>query len=82
MKPLPIKGQTRDLGKPRNWDDAKLGHCGSLSIRDENFNGMPVMVSLWKPDAEELRVLNAGGGVQLHVFGNVHPPVAVNTVME
>ena len=82
MDPMPITGQTRNLGKPKDWDDAKLGPCGSLPIRDEKFNGESAMVSVWKPSRHELDLLNKGALVQLHVIGYVHPPVALNVSVE
>lgn len=38
------------------------------------------MESWWEPTPEELAELNAGGCVRLTVVGQVHPPVAVDTV--
>lgn len=35
------------------------------------------MISIWKPSAEELAVLNAGGGVELIVLGTTHPVVSL-----
>lgn len=35
------------------------------------------MVSFWRPTAEELEQLNAGGLVTLYVFGTMHPPVSI-----
>lgn len=72
-----IEGMTRDLGKPRNWDEATQGTCGSLPIRDERQQSGNVMVSEWKPTAEELRALIAGASVFLEICGTVHPPLSL-----
>ena len=37
------------------------------------------LVSYWKPAAHELKDLNGGGHINLHVFGHGHPPVALTT---
>lgn len=36
--------------------------------------------SFWKPSEEELAALNAGGAVQLDVFMEPLPPLAVNVI--
>lgn len=71
-----IKGATRELGKPRDWDDSK-GSCGSLPIRDEMQPYGNTMTSAWQPTPDELERLNKGASVLLYIVGEVHPPVAV-----
>jgi hypothetical protein len=78
MKACMIEGMTRDLNKPRDWDEERDGPCGSLPIRDEVFGGrVSIMFSEWKPSTEELALLNAGASVILGVCGTVHPPVSL-----
>lgn len=43
---------------------------------DENY-GCNVVQSFWKPNAEELALLHAGGCVLLSVFGKTHAPLSV-----
>lgn len=74
MNKLEIAGKTRDLGKPIDWDDSK-GICDSLAIRDMEAPHGNVMLSEWKPTAEELKRLNAGASIYLGVTGFSHPPV-------
>lgn len=64
------------LGAPQGWDQKELP-CGALPVTITTEEGRPVMVSFWKPDAEELAVLNAGGSVSLWVHGVGHPVVAM-----
>lgn len=45
---------------------------------DWEGTGQPALVSTFKPSADELAVLNAGGGIDLAVLGRGMPPVAVN----
>lgn len=64
------------LGAPKGWDQKELP-CGALPITRTVVNGVPAMVSYWRPDPEELAILNQGGFVMLHVIGEIHPPIAV-----
>lgn len=50
-----------------------------VDMMNEELN-QPYMCSLWRPDADELVLLNEGGFVQLSIAGTVHPPVGVTTV--
>lgn len=72
-----IRGVTRNLGAPANWDREKDGICGGLPIRDEVQGRLRVMTSAWLPTPEELASLNAGAPVYLRVVGTGHPPVMV-----
>lgn len=38
------------------------------------------VVSFWKPNAEELALLNANGCVQLCVIGRNHPPLVLDVI--
>lgn len=66
----------RVLGAPKNWDQNELP-CGALPITDTEIEGLPVMVSFWRPTAEELALINKGATISLWVYGAVHPPVSV-----
>lgn len=39
-----------------------------------------IIATFWRPTKEELKTLNAGGSVVLHVWGTAHPPVAIGVV--
>lgn len=52
--------------------------CGDLPTLVTEENGRPSVNSCWKPSAEDLAVLNAGGCVCLNVVGG-QPPVAMWT---
>lgn len=62
------------LGAPKDWDQGQLP-CSALPITRTEVDGMAAVVSYWRPDAEELAMLNAGGSVALHVLGATMPPV-------
>jgi len=77
MEPGIIPRATRDLAKPKNWNEELDGECESLLVRDDVMNGQPVMVSRWIPNEIELKMLNKGGSVELIIYGNIHPPVSL-----
>ncbi len=45
--------------------------------RAHSTEGDPLMVSYWEPTYEQREVIRRGGRVQLIVWGEVHPPVAM-----
>lgn len=77
MEIVRLEGMNRDLQPPADWDVAKHGECAPLPVFAEVKNGALVITSAWKPSAEELVHLNAGGAVALVVYGTTHPPVAI-----
>lgn len=80
MTPVDVRGKNVDFKKPKEWDDARDGPCGSLPIRREiGASDRVYHYSNWKPDEYELGILNAGGSVELLCVG-VQPPVAVSVV--
>ena len=81
MRPVAIKGQNADFGKPLDWDDTRDGSCGSLPIRREPVGIYNYHYSAWKPDIEELKLLARGGVVELCCVG-IQPPVSVAVVSE
>ena len=78
MTPAKITGETRSIGKPANWNEATMGECGALSVRDEIDRGFNTMNSVWRPSADELRMLQNGAGVRLTIWGDVHPVVSMS----
>jgi len=73
-----IKGATHNPGAPRNWTEAN-GTCGALPIiYRQDRHGNNECVSAWKPTADELQTLNAGGFVILSVVG-WQVPVSIYT---
>lgn len=62
-------------GAPLNWDHSKV-HCGSLPAHVHSQPSGPVSDSFWKPSADDMKVLAAGGHVVLRVYGG-QPPVSL-----
>jgi hypothetical protein len=56
------------------WDHEELGICHTLEILDRDG----WMISAWIPTETELKRLNAGMPVHLHIKGQVHPVVAIS----
>lgn len=81
MEKAAIKGYTHNPGAPKGWTSAN-GTCGTLPViyRTDQF-GNKECVSAWKPSAEELQQLNAGGFVILSIIG-WQVPVALYTADE
>lgn len=65
------------LGAPNGWDQQQLP-CGALPITRTESNGLPAVVSFWRPSAEELKALNEGNSIALWVIGGTMPPVALD----
>lgn len=79
MLPVKVKGETNSFKKPADWDDKRDGQCGDLSVRREIHGEHVYHYSAWKPSADELATLNAGGVVELCCV-SIQPPVAVGVV--
>lgn len=81
MKPVKHPSNNRTLSAPLGWDKSKPP-VAPLPITDSEIQGMPVMLSYWRPDAVDLAVLNAGGLLSLSVAGTNLPPVSIITTGE
>ncbi|WP_219209206.1 hypothetical protein [Variovorax boronicumulans] len=76
MRPTQHPSNTRVLGAPAGWKQEELP-CSALAITDVQVDGMPHVVSFWKPDAADLAALNAGGSIALWIVGQTMPPASV-----
>jgi hypothetical protein len=66
MRPTITRDATHRYAAPENWNDAN-GECGDLMVRVDLYGVDKVIecVSTWKPDDDELLMLNAGGGIEI-----------------
>lgn len=64
------------LDAPKGWDQAQLP-SDALPISRIEVEGMPAVVSYWKPSENELAALAAGGSIALTVLGVTMPPVTL-----
>jgi hypothetical protein len=53
-----------------------------LPINRAQEDGVPVVQSFWKPDADELAYLNAGHPIVLSVFGHTHAPLRISVALD
>lgn len=76
MRPTQHPSNNRVLGAPKGWDQGALP-VGAIAITDTVQSGVPCVVTFWRPGAEELALLNAGGLVALSIVGKTMPPSSV-----
>ena len=62
------------LGAPAGWDQGQLP-CSALPITRTECDGIPAVVSYWRPSENELAILAGGGSIALWVIGSTMPPV-------
>ncbi|MBA4343242.1 MAG: hypothetical protein C0423_13985 [Methylibium sp.] len=75
MNPTQHSTNNLVLGAPPGWDQTQT-YCSALPVtRAVTPEGQPLVLSFWRPSAEELQLLNSGGLVALSVYGNTMPPV-------
>lgn len=75
MRSARIEGAAVPLGKPANWDDDQMGHCGTLWVRPDVESGVHFMRSAWDVEAHDAGYLLAGAKVELGIAGSTHPVV-------
>lgn len=66
MIPTDTRDATNRYDAPANWNDEN-GKCGALMVRVDTYGTDHIIecISTWKPDAEELRLLNLGGVIEI-----------------
>ncbi len=74
MEPVKHSSHNFNYGPPSGVSEEEIGN---LSCRRELEDGYPLVTSHWKPSAEELEILNAGGTVRLGVNAAPIPPLRV-----
>lgn len=79
MNPIQHPSNNAVLGAPAGWDQTELP-VAALAITRTVVDGVPAVVSFWKPTAEDLALLNAGGSVALCVLGQSMPPVSLEAM--
>lgn len=77
MQKIQHRSNNGVLGAPAGWDQGELP-CNALPITRPHVGDLPAVVSYWRPDADELAALNAGGAIRLWVVGATMPPVMLD----
>lgn len=72
MEPCGFSSSNAVLGPPRGATEEQVG---SLNIQRVRVDGVPTVVSCWKPTAEELEEIRRTGRVWLIAVGVTMPPV-------
>jgi hypothetical protein len=81
MRAIDFPGSNKDWGKPRDMTDEE---CHSLhTYTGPLSNGMPVIISCWQPNKEDIEAIVAGKPIWLQVVtGRAPAPVVLFTVDE
>lgn len=75
MVPASFEESNLVLDKP---PEMSYDQCDALSVALANQNGMPVVISCWKPTKEELEEITRTGRVWLIITGRTMPPASVS----
>ena len=70
MKAVEFTGQNLMLNPPENMEH---GACGALPVLRCDDR----MISVWRPDSDDIKAITEGAHVLLHVWGQGHPPVGL-----
>lgn len=81
MTPIRFPEANAHFGPPDNLEESQ---CHTIAVHKTTIaqgscEGLPLLVTAWKPDARELAALNAGGGVFLSFVSSGLPPHFVTT---
>lgn len=76
MKPISFPQANTEMRKPAQLTDEQ---CGSLMVYRGEVGGQPVFLSCFSLSDDELMKVIETKKVWLYVFGNAHPPVAIDT---
>jgi len=77
MLPIDFKEANFTFAKPEGWTDEQ---CSDLRVwKGNDTEGMPLIISAWKPSKEDLEALNNGQPLFLSVYGSGMPPVSIFT---
>jgi hypothetical protein len=79
MKPETFPQKNFTFGPPQGVSEQECGNLPCYRGKEEGTN-WPVIISAWKPSAEELAEINKTGIVWLQIYSNGMPPVSVSGI--
>lgn len=89
MQSTRTRDATANFTPPKNWDAERDGPCFDLQVRVEPYSVYNQFTSTWKPSAQDIAHIIAGGVIELHMVGTMCPvalevvdPVDVVTIDE
>lgn len=80
MIPIDFEGSNKVYGKPQGWKDEDCGSLHTLETKDAN--GLPIIISCWQPNKEDIEAINAGRPIWLKMVSNGMCPVEILTLDE
>lgn len=78
MRPISTRQTNGTLGPPPGME----ADVDPLPVQRFEREGLPVIVSTWELDEAELAEIARSRRLELHVWGQIHPPVALAVAAE
>jgi hypothetical protein len=72
MKFLTLPEHNLELGRPKDWDEARDGKCETITCLGE-WDGFTIALEF---DQVELIKLRNGGRLKIKILGGAFPPIA------
>lgn len=69
-----IRGANFVYKAPADMQDCQDLH---VQVYEDADNSIRIMSSAWMPTPDELKLLNAGQPIHLHIYGSAHPIVSM-----
>lgn len=71
MKPVPFPEQNRVYVAPINWNEATMGECRDLPVRQENG----AITSCFELDSDDKALLSRGAKLYFTIYTDVQPVI-------
>lgn len=71
MKPVEFPGMNKIYVAPNGWDEATMGKCGDLPVRQEPG----AITSCYELNSDDLYRLSSGGKLYFTIYQNQQPVV-------
>ena len=77
MKVTQHRFTTEVLESKTPWTYLDGSPVHAIPVARATIDGETTIATFWRPSAEELNALNAGGLIVVHVSGETMPPISV-----